>query len=121
MMVRLLVACSLLFGCAQGVDAPLAPVDSAPDASVAAPSSAAPGSSGAALVAAPADAMKRLRHSLTHSARNVRVERRSGRLHIDMAGTFQTATVISFDANGQPSQRCLDSAADLDRMMGDTP
>ena len=121
MKARLLVACSLLLGCAQGVEAPSTPTENAPDASAAEPSIAAPDSTGAAVGAAPADAMKRLRHALSHSARNVQVERRSGRLHIDMAGTFQTATVITFDANGQPSQHCLDNSADLDHMMGTTP
>jgi hypothetical protein len=121
MKARLLVACAL-FGCAQGAQAPAeTSAVSAPDASVAVPSIAAPGHSGAAVDAAPADAMKPLRHALSHSMRNVNIERRSGRLYLDVAGTFQTATVITFDKDGHANKRCLDNAAELDRMLGESP
>lgn len=121
MRARLLVACAL-FGCTQGFEAPAeSNAPSTPDASVAGPSTVAPRSSEAAVGAAPADAMKRLRHSLSHSARNVSVERRSGRLHVDMAGTFQTATVVTLDKDGRMNRGCLDTAEDLDRMMGEAP
>lgn len=120
MKARLLVACVLL-GCAEGAEAPLQTnTRSTPDASVAAPSTAAR-SSEPAVGVAPADAMKKLRHSLSHSLKNVNIERRSGRLHIDVAGSFQTASIITFDKEGRASKRCLDSAADLDRMMGESP
>jgi|GEM_PF-5003049 len=120
MIRRLLVACALC-GCTQVVQAPVQDTVSAPDASVAVPSIAAPGHSGAALGAAPADAMKPLRHALAHSMRNVNIERRSGRLHLDVAGTFQTATVITFDKDGHANKRCLDNAAELDHMLGGSP
>jgi len=111
MKARLLFAC-LLCGCAQGADAPLAPLSSATDASV----GAASRSSGT-----PAGAMKHLRTALARSAQDLRVERRSERLHLDMNGTFQTASVIAFDADGQPSKRCLDSTDQLDHMLGESP
>ena len=120
MKARLLVACAL-FGCAQGAEAPAdTSAVSTPDASADVAPIAAPGSSGAAVDAAPADAMKRVRHALSHSMQNVHIERRSGRLHLEVAGTFQTATVIMFDKDGHANKRCLDNAAELDRMLGES-
>ena len=104
MRARLLMACAL-WGCTQA-QAPSTTTASTPDASVAAP---------------PAEPMKQLRHALSHSAQNVRVERRSGRLHMDMGGTFQTASVVTVDAQGQPQRQCLDNSGDLDRMMRSAP
>ena len=106
MKARWLLAC-LLLGCAQSTEAATA------DASV----TAAPRTTSGA----PSGAMKHLRTALTRSTQNLRVERRAERLHVDMNGTFQTASVITLDPQGQPSKLCLDNTAQLDHMLGEVP
>lgn len=120
MNVRLLVACAL-FGCSQQGAPAVEPDVSTPDASAAIAPTAASGSSGAAVGVSSADALKDLHHSLSRSTKNLRIERRGARVHIETGGTFQTATIMTYDDEGHASRHCLDSPRDLDRMMGEAP
>jgi len=67
--------------------------------------------------AAPSLSMRELRRALSRSPESLRFERRGGLLHIDLTGTFQTATVVVPDGSGQTRRVCLDDVAELDRML----
>lgn len=120
MKCRLLVAVTLL-GCSEVAEPPAAaPAVDTAEASVAAASAVPSRVPGTAADAAPAADMNQVRRAMSRSSNNLHMVRRSGRLHVDVAGTFQSATVMTFDADGQTSQHCVDNPVALDRMLGET-
>jgi len=73
---------------------------------------------GAVVGAAPSTDWQRLRHDLSRSASNLRVEHHGGRMHVDLDGKFQSATMVFVDASGRRRRTCLDDATQLDLMLG---
>lgn len=115
MRVRVLLGCMLL-GCASAAEVPTSG-SRAPDASVSGPPAVEPERPEPVLDAPSADALARLRRSLSRSARQLHVERRSGRVHVNMAGTFQSATIVTYDAHGKLGTSCVDNPEDLESML----
>lgn len=112
MKLRALSACALA-ACIDTTPATASPeLDSHGSALTAGPSA------GAAVGAVPPLEHRRLRHDLSRSAANLRVERRDGRVRVDLDGRFQSATVVFPDESGHPRRLCLDDASQLDHLLG---
>lgn len=117
-MIRGVVVACMLSACGQEVEPGGAKAAGTSAAAPMTPSSAVARVSGATVDEVPQPVVQRLRRALSRSPENLRFERRGARLHVDMAGTFQTATVVVPNERGETQRVCLEDAAELDRMLG---